>query len=70
MRKLEKQDANRVDQCISGLADAPRAQGVIKLTNNDELYRARAGSYRIIFGIDDNIRTVAIARVRHRRDAY
>ncbi len=70
MRKLERQDAKRVDRCISGLAGAPRGQGVVKLTNNDELYRARAGSYRVLFRIDDGDHTIAIAKVRHRREAY
>jgi len=35
-----------------------------------ELYSARRGTYRVIYRIDDDARTVTVVDVAHRRDAY
>ncbi|WP_017749501.1 type II toxin-antitoxin system RelE family toxin [Scytonema hofmannii] len=37
---------------------------------NSELYRVRAGNYRIIYQIQDDVLLVTIVRVGHRRDVY
>jgi mRNA interferase RelE/StbE len=36
----------------------------------DGYYSARRGTYRIVYRIDENKRTVEIHSIRHRRDAY
>ena len=36
----------------------------------DHLYSARRGEYRILYEIDERRRTVIVASIRHRRDAY
>jgi mRNA interferase RelE/StbE len=47
----------------------PRPIGVQKLSNK-EGYRIRSGSYRILFEINEKIKTISIYRVKHRKDAY
>ena len=70
LRKLTQTILGRIDSCILGLAINPRPVGVKKLVAQDKLYRIRVGDYRIIYRINDAVREVAIARVRHRREAY
>ena len=41
-----------------------------KLEGTGNLYRVRAGNYRIIYTIDDTRKVVTVAVIRHRADAY
>lgn len=61
----------RVDAAILALADRPRPHGVVKLkgTKGDR-WRVRVGDYRVLYAIDDRRKTVEVARVLHRREAY
>lgn len=59
----------RVKDATEALRDDPRPTGVIKVKNADE-WRRRLGDYRVTFMVDDSARTVTVAWVGHRRDAY
>jgi mRNA interferase RelE/StbE len=52
------------------LADDPRRSGLIKLAGHEELWRYRAGDYRVVYYIDDEGQMILILFVRHRREAY
>lgn len=68
-RQIPKIDIQRILRRINDLTDDPRPACVEKLTG-DEKYRIRQGNYRILYAIDDNIITVTIVKVGHRRDVY
>jgi mRNA interferase RelE/StbE len=72
-RELEgiasKKDRQRVVERIETLKKNPRAPGCLKLTSRGG-YRARQGSYRILYEIDDEKRTVTVFRIGHRREVY
>ena len=70
LKKLAKRVLRRVDAKIASLADRPRSSGVRKLENEDNLYRVRVRSYRVIYEIDDAQRIVTIARVGKRGEVY
>jgi mRNA interferase RelE/StbE len=70
MRKLALETARQVDAEILALSANPRPPDCRKLVTHRDLYRVRVGDYRIIYSIDDPDASVAIARVRHRKDAY
>lgn len=70
IRKLPRQEQVPIAQAILGLADNPRPDGVKKLQGSKDLYRIRVGNYRIIYQILDNILTVTVTKVGHRRDVY
>ena len=69
LRPIPKKDVQRILKRINGLADDPRPVGVEKL-GGDEKYRIRQGNYRILYMIEDDIITVTIVKVGHRRDVY
>jgi len=68
-RPIPKKDVQRILKRIDGLADDPRPAGAEKLSG-DEKYRIRQGNYRILYTIEDDIITVTIVKVGHRRDVY
>ena len=65
-----KQMLKRLDACIIGLADDPLPPGVKKLKNSDGLYRVRISDYRIIYRIEQEVLTVLVVKIGHRREVY
>jgi len=68
--KLDTQHAERVFEKIESLADDPRPPNSKKLKGDSGAWRLRSGDYRILYTIDDTNRTVEVALVRHRSEAY
>jgi mRNA interferase RelE/StbE len=52
-----------IDNKILALAQNPRPYGFKKLTEK-EGYRIRSGNYRILYTIDETIKTVVIYRIK------
>ncbi len=69
LHPISKKDVQRILKRIDGLANDPRPVGAEKLSG-DEKYRIRQGNYRILYLIEDDIVTVTIIKVGHRRDVY
>ncbi len=66
---LAKKDLIKVLERIGALAENPRPTGVEKLAGV-ELWRIRQGDYRIAYSMEDDILTVWIVKVGHRREVY
>lgn len=64
-----KTDRQRVMARIGALADDPRPPGCSKLSGRDA-YRIRQGVYRIVYTVADEVLTVEVVRIGHRRDVY
>ena len=60
---------NRIVKAINDLANNPRPNGYKKLTGRSG-YRIRIGDYRVIYNIEDNILTIFIIEIGHRKDIY
>ncbi len=67
--RLPDSEARRILAHIKKLINEPRPIGIQKLTN-EEGYRIRSGKYRVLFEINDKLRTIYIYRVKHRKDVY
>jgi len=67
--ELPNQQVIKILQNISQLTKDSRPIGIQKLSNK-EGYRIRSGNYRILFEINDKLRTILIYRIKHRKDAY
>ena len=65
-RKKERQ---QIIRRIGLLANDPRPPGCKKLSGHDK-YRIRQGSYRIVYGIEDEELVVYIVKVGHRKNVY
>jgi len=66
---IPKKELQKVLRRIEALAKDPRPQGHEKLTGQ-ERYRVRQGHYRIVYSIQDDVLTVWIVKVGHRKDVY
>jgi mRNA interferase RelE/StbE len=69
LRPIPNKDVRRILNNIASLALDPRPPGSKKLTG-EEKYRIRQGNYRILYTIEDEIVTVTVVKVGHRRDVY
>jgi len=68
--KLENPIQKRLSKKIDFLSKNPRPSGVEKLSAEDDLYRIRAGDYRVIYQIQDKVLLVLVVKVGHRREVY
>ncbi len=69
LEALQTKDRRRIVSKIQNLAVEPRPQGCEKLTVQDR-FRLRQGDFRILFEIDDNLETVTVVKIGHRREVY
>ena len=69
LRKLDPQIRLRIQGVIALLAQDPRPPGARALQGRDGL-RVRVGDYRVVYTVDDNVLTVVVVRLGHRRDVY
>jgi mRNA interferase RelE/StbE len=64
-----KRERKGIVAAIRALAAEPRPHGCQKLSGSEK-YRVRKGSYRILYQVDDDERTVTLVKIGHRRDVY
>ena len=69
LAQLPKKERLRVEDDVETLASNPRPHGAKKLTGRDG-YRIRSGDYRIVYEINDRLRSVTVLHVGHRKDVY
>ena len=69
LEQLNDSILRRIDESIGKLSNHPRPMGSKKLVGAP-LYRIRIGTYRVVYEIDDNRKTVTIVTVGHRGDVY
>jgi mRNA interferase RelE/StbE len=55
---------------VRALADNPQRVGKRLQAPLDDRHSARRGTYRVIYRIDDEQRSVTVLDIAHRRDAY
>jgi mRNA interferase RelE/StbE len=67
--RIPKEPLRRIVERIHSLGEEPGPQGSEKLSAK-ERYRIRQGDYRIVYGIDDALRTVEIVKIGHRSEVY
>lgn len=67
--KIQKRELLNILEKIQNLSDDPHPPGSIKLTNQEK-YRIRVGKYRILYKVKDDILTIFIVKVGHRKDIY
>ena len=70
LRKLPAKEIARMIVAVEALATEPRPHGNEKLSGAEQTHRIRMGDYRIVYEVLDELKTVVIQRVRHRKDVY
>jgi mRNA interferase RelE/StbE len=67
--KIPAKDLKKITAKIESLSTNPRPMGCEKLSAL-ERYRIRQGNYRILYSIKDDILTVYVVKIGHRKDIY
>jgi mRNA interferase RelE/StbE len=70
LRALPPSVVGRVFKKIEALQDEPFPRQSTKLAGAEHLYRIRSGDYRVIYGVDKDLKQVIVHYVRHRREVY
>lgn len=60
----------RLKTRIDALATDPWPREALKLQGAKDVYRMRVGDYRIVYQVLEELETIVIARIAHRRDVY
>lgn len=69
LAKIPPPDYTKIVAALKELATDPRPFGYKKLKGRPG-YRVRVGDYRIIYSVQDNILTVYVLIIGHRREVY
>lgn len=69
LNKIPVRDLKKIVSKIESLSNNPRPTGCEKLSTL-ERYRIRQGNYRILYSIEDDILTVYVVKIGHRKDIY
>ena len=67
---LELKELKRIWIQIYQLGSEPRPKGSLKLKGSENDWRIRIGDFRVIYEINDEIKTVTIFGVKHRKEVY
>ncbi len=70
LRKLPREIQRRVARRLDSLEGDPRPPGCEKLAGADRLYRVRAGDYRVVYEVSDDVLVVLVVTIGHRSDVY
>lgn len=66
---IPKRDVAKIVKCIEALADNPYPESAIRLKGREE-WRIRQGDYRILYVVEQDIVTIFVVKVGHRREIY
>ncbi len=70
LKKLPKDDQQRVATAITALGLDPYPQRSRKLTGYDDVFRIRIGRYRVLYSVSAQKLLIIILKIGHRKDVY
>jgi|APSaa5957512535_1039671.scaffolds.fasta_scaffold02074_3 mRNA interferase RelE/StbE len=69
LHKLDPFIAKRIIKLVKSFSKDPRTKQFKKLTN-ENVFRLRAGNYRILFNFNQKTQTINILEIGHRKNIY
>ncbi len=70
LKKLRGDDQRRVVKAMLALTDDPHPKGSRKLTGYDDVFRTRAGQFRILYSVSGRKLIIIILKIGQRKDVY
>ena len=67
---LDRDIQRRIARAIESLGKNPRPSGYVKLQGESDLYRIRAGDWRVVYTIQNQKLIVLVLKIGHRREIY
>ncbi len=69
LASIDAKDIARIVKQIQELANDPYPQGSVRLKGREE-WRIRQGNYRILYIVNEEIVTVIVVKIGHRKEVY
>ncbi|MSP00650.1 MAG: type II toxin-antitoxin system RelE/ParE family toxin [Acetobacteraceae bacterium] len=70
LRSLDPPVQKRVLRSLARLATNPYVAANVKAIVGSDKYRLRVGDWRVVYRLKDNVVTVLVVQVGHRREIY
>ena len=70
LKKIPKADRKRIADKIDSLAEDPPNPDTTKMKGNNPFHKIRAGNYRIIYEIQENVLLILVVKIGHRKEIY
>jgi mRNA interferase RelE/StbE len=70
LKKIPKADQKRIADKIDSLAENPPNPDTTKMKGNNPFHKARVGDYRIVYEIHEDVLSILIVKIGHRKDIY
>ena len=70
LKKIPKADRKRIIDKIDSLIDNSPNPDTTKMKGNNPFHKIRAGDYRIIYEIQEDVLVILIVKIGHRKDVY
>jgi mRNA interferase RelE/StbE len=67
---LAGQIRRRILLALGNLARDPRSAQNVKALKGSDNYRLRVGDWRVVYTLHDDVLTVLVVRIAHRREVY
>jgi mRNA interferase RelE/StbE len=68
-KSIQPKQFKRIEDTVEALAADPHPPGVETVETTDYL-RVRTGDYRIVYLVEEDVLTVLIIRIGHRKEVY
>ncbi len=70
LRDLDRPTQERILKSLANVADNPRTAPNVKALQGQPGYRLRVGDWRVVYTLQDDVLTVLVVRIAHRREAF
>lgn len=67
---LDRPVQERVLRSLHRLGDDPRSAANVKALKGSDEFRLRVGDWRVVYTLRDDVLTVLVVRIAHRREVY
>ena len=70
LRKLDRTEQVRILRAVRDLAAEPYPRGARKLQGYEDVFRIRAGTFRIIYSVESVRLLIIVLKIGPRKDVY
>ena len=70
LKKIPWRDRKRIRDKIDSLSKRLPDPNITKMKGDNPFHRIRAGNYRIVYEIQENILLILVLKIGHRKDIY
>jgi mRNA interferase RelE/StbE len=70
LKKIPKADQKRIADKIDSLAENTPNPDTTKMKGNNPFHKVRVGDYRIVYEIHEDVLSILVVKIGHRKDIY